>query len=68
MLWSGLGRRKHLGFLSLHDGGKTYRYRKWVCVERKLRRLLVLERFERSKDGIDEAVKIFAAHEVIKKK
>ncbi len=45
MLWSVLRPMKHLCFLSLHDRGKTYTYRKRLSAQRKLPRLLVLQRF-----------------------
>ncbi len=66
MLWSVLRPMKHLCFLSLHDRGKTYTYRKWPSAQKKLQRLFVLQRFQWSKDGIDQAVKIFAPHQLTK--
>jgi hypothetical protein len=39
---------------------------KVAVAQRKLRRLLVLQRFQRSKDGMDQAVKFFAPHQLIK--
>jgi hypothetical protein len=45
MLWSMLRPMKHLCFLSLHDRSKTYTYRKRLSTQRKLPRLLILQRF-----------------------
>jgi hypothetical protein len=66
MLRSMLRPMKHLCFLSLHDRGKTYTYRKWLSAQGKLRRLLVLQRFQWLKDGMDHPVKIFAPHQLTK--